>query len=415
MKKITIFFWDGWLDVSPTLLSILTFCKLKGYKVDFVLRDNCTFDSKSIEFFQNENIIFFKIQTINKFSILCSSLIKNIEKIINITKNKLLVRIFYHIIFQLKYLSSYKELKCFRKQIHNLSLSSNDIGIFIDSYSLFTCNKILNKFKVKYYLSLEILNKSEIKFDWLNFILKYKESSILNNQIDLVIIQDNIRFNQLMNSIHKINNINSFYLPNSVFKDEINIQSDFFREKFNISKEQKILLAAGMISEFVSSYDIAKVMGQQTLVSNITTIFHNRIKDDYEQFYLNKILDVSPKNFFLSLDPVPFNQLYKIYNSVNIGLVIYNSSIKDLNYTEIGSASGKLFQFAKYGIPVIASNLKGMTELVKTHNLGVIINSVDEIPDAILEINKKYDFYSKSALIAFEKHFCMEIYLDKIL
>ena len=415
MKKITVFFWDGWLDVSPTLLSILTFCKLKDYEVDFVLRDNYTFESKSIEFFQNDRIKFFKIRTSNKFSIFFNFLIKKIEKKINKTKKKIIINIFYQIIFQLKYLSTLIELMVFRKETNKLSLKSNDIGIFIDSYSLFTCRKLLNKFKTKYYLSLEILNKSEFKYDWLNHFIKKKESIILNNYIDLVIIQDYIRFAQLMNSIYKTKNIKSFYLPNSVFKDEINIQSDFFREKFNIPKEQKLILAAGMISDFVSSYDIAKIMGQQTLVSNITTIFHNRIKDDYEQFYLNKILAVSPKNFFFSLDPVPFNQLYKIYNSIDIGLVIYNSSIKDLNYTEIGSASGKLFQFAKYGIPVIASNLKGMTELVKNHNLGVIVNSVDEIPDAILEINEKYEFYSNSALLAFEKHFCMELYLDKIL
>ena len=209
--------------------------------------------------------------------------------------------------------------------------------------------------------------------------------------------------------------INSFYLPNSIFKDQNDLKSDFFREKFNINKNDTVLLAAGMISEYVSSLEIACVMGKQDKVNNIKTIFHNRIKDDFEVDYLSKIRSVSNDNVILSLDPVPFNELYKIYSSIDIGLVIYNTKIEDLNYTEIGSASGKLFQFAKFGIPVIASNLKGLSNLVLKYELGVLIDSISEIPEATKKILENYGHYSKSSKNAFENYFSMDIILQKIL
>lgn len=415
MKKITFFFWDGWLDVSPTLLSLLTYCKMKGYEVDFFIRDNKEYELKSIENFKSEKINFHKITTKNIFNKICLILVNKIESIIKKVKSNFLIKLLYQLIYQLNYISKFIELKKFELTIKkNRKNFTGGIGIFVDSLSAFTFRKHIDKFDDKFYLSLEILGSSVSRFDWFNYVIKKNETEFLNNHIDLIIIQDEIRLFQLVNTLNLNRKIKSFFLPNSIFKDDFVMKSDFFREKFNITNENKILLSAGMISEYVSSYDIAKVMGSQNQVKNIVTIFHNRLKDDYEEFYLNKIREVSNNKVLLSLEPVHFNDLFKIYSSVDIGLVIYNSKINDLNYTEIGSASGKLFQFAKFGIPVIASNIEGLKNLVKKYNLGVTIDSVEEIPNAIKEINKNYEFYSNSSKEAFESHLCMDVFLSKL-
>ena len=415
MKKITFFFWDGWLDVSPTLLSLLTYCKNKDYEVDFFIRDNKEYELKSIHDFKSEKINFYNISTKNIFSKTCIILVNKIEYLIKNVKSNFLIKLQYQIIYQLNYVSKFFELKKFEYTIKNDKKKfTGGTGIFVDSLSTYTIRKHIDKFDDKFYLSLEILGRSVSRFDWLNIIIKKNETEFLNNHIDLIIIQDEMRLFQLVNTLKLNRKIKSFFLPNSIFKDDYVKNSDFFREKFKISKENKILLAAGMISEYVSSYDVAKIMGSQELAKNIVTIFHNRLKDDFEDFYLNKIRNVSNNKVNLSLDPVHFNELYNIYSSVDIGLVIYNTKINDLNYTEIGSASGKLFQFAKYGVPVIASNIKGLQNLVNDHKLGVTIDSIDEIPNAIIEINNNYDFYSKSTKEAFENHFCMEIFLNKL-
>ena len=415
MKKITFFFWDGWLDVSPTLLSMLTYCSKKEFEVDFIIRDNCVFELHSIEYFKSDKIRFHNVETKNWISNLCLVLITKIESLIRHTKTPIFIKIFYHVIYQLKYFSNFIELKKFQLKINRFKIKSKQIGIFIDTNSLISCSKKLKEFEHKYYLSLEILGKSISKYDWLNKILKKKESYILNHAIDLIIIQDEVRHQQLCDTLNLSKEINSFYLPNSIFKDQNDLKSDFFREKFNINKNDTVLLAAGMISEYVSSLEIACVMGKQDKVNNIKTIFHNRIKDDFEVDYLSKIRSVSNDNVILSLDPVPFNELYKIYSSIDIGLVIYNTKIEDLNYTEIGSASGKLFQFAKFGIPVIASNLKGLSNLVLKYELGVLIDSISEIPEATKKILENYGHYSKSSKNAFENYFSMDIILQKIL
>lgn len=415
MKKITFFFWDGWLDVSPTLLSMLTYCKIKGYEVDFFIKDNKEYELKSIQEFKSEEINFHTISTKNIFSKTFLFFVNKIEYLIKNIKSKFLIKLLYQFIYQLNYISKFIELKKFEFIVKkNKKNFTGGTVIFVDSLSTYLVRKHVDKFDDKFYLSLEILGRSVSKFDWFNYLIKKNETEFLNNHIDLIIIQDEIRLLQFVNTLNLNRKIKSFFLPNSIFKDDFVMKSDFFREKFNISSEIKILLSAGMISEYVSSYDIAKVMGSQKEFKNIVTIFHNRIKDDYEEFYLNKILEVSNSKVFLSLDPVHFNDLFKIYSSVDIGLVIYNSKINDLNYTEIGSASGKLFQFAKFGIPVIASNIEGLKSLVKKYKLGVIIDSVEEIPNAINEINNNYEFYSNSSKEAFDNHLCMNEFLSKL-
>ena len=415
MKKITFFFWDGWLDVSPTLLSMLTYCKIKGYEVDFFIKDNKEYELKSIQEFKSEEINFHTISTKNIFSKTFLFFVNKIEYLIKNIKSKFLIKLLYQFIYQLNYISKFIELKKFEFIVKkNKKNFTGGTVIFVDSLSTYLVRKHVDKFDDKFYLSLEILGRSVSKFDWFNYLIKKNETEFLNNHIDLIIIQDEIRLLQFVNTLNLNRKIKSFFLPNSIFKDDFVMKSDFFREKFNISSEIKILLSAGMISEYVSSYDIAKVMGSQKEFKNIVTIFHNRIKDDYEEFYLNKILEVSNSKVFLSLDPVHFNDLFKIYSSVDIGLVIYNSKINDLNYTEIGSASGKLFQFAKFGIPVIASNIEGLKSLVKKYKLGVIIDSVEEIPNAINEINNNYEFYSNSSKEAFDNHLCINEFLSKL-
>lgn len=415
MKKITFFFWDGWLDVSPTLLSMLTYCKIKGYEVDFFIKNNNEYELKSIEIFKSEKINFHTISTKNIFSKTFLIFVNKIEYLIKNTKSNFLIKLLYKLIYQLNYISKFIELKKFEFTIKkNKKNFIGGTGIFVDSLSAFTVRKHIDKFDDKLYLSLEILSRSVSRFDWFNYILKKNETNFLNNHIDLIIIQDEIRLLQLVNTLNLNRKIKSFFLPNSIFKDDFVMKSDFFREKFNISSEIKILLSAGMISEYVSSYDIAKVMGSQKELKNLVTVFHNRIKDDFEEFYLNKIRNVSNNKVLLSLEPVHFNDLYKIFSSVDIGLVIYNTKINDLNYTEIGSASGKLFQFAKFGVPVIASNIKGLKNLVKEYKLGVTIDSVEEIPNAIKEINNNYEFYSNSSKEAFENHLCMDVFLSKL-
>ena len=414
MKKITFFFWDGWLDVSPTLLSLLTYCSKNEFEVDFFIRDNNDFELNSIEYFNSKKIRFYKIETKNKLTKIFLIFISNFESIIRLTKNRVVLKILYQLIYQFKYLSNFIELKKFQSKVNRYEIKSNQIGIFIDPHILFSCAKKLKDFDRKFYLSLEILSKSDSKYDWHNKMLKNKESYLINSKIDLIIIQDEIRLKQLCQTLNLSKAINSFFLPNSIFKEQNDLKSNFFREKFSLNKNDTVLLAAGMISEYVSSLEIAKVMGRQVKINNIKTIFHNRIINDFDVDYIDKIRKFSNEKVFLSLEPVPFNELYKVYSSIDIGLVIYNTKINDLNYTEIGSASGKLFQFIKHGKPVICSNLNGLSDIVKKYKLGVVINSLDEITDAVLKIKNNYNFYSESSIYAFNNYFCMENFIEKI-
>jgi glycosyltransferase involved in cell wall biosynthesis len=191
-------------------------------------------------------------------------------------------------------------------------------------------------------------------------------------------------------------------------------KSEFFYNKFNLDSDTLIVLAAGMICDEVCSFEIAQAIGNYTFKNKTKIIFHNRVKNSDENLYFDKVRAAGKENLCLSLDPVLFSELHSVFNSAQIGLVIYDTNNTDENFNAIGAASGKLYQYIKYGLPVIASNTEGFRELILENNLGIIVESPSEIPAAIEKIISNYQWYSSNAKTAFEEKLNIDIYLNKI-
>lgn len=416
-KKIAIIFWDGWLGVAPTLLSIIEYFSQKGHPVFIYVKDDNEFDLSIIETFNKENVTFIKIAT-KGYSFKKKVIDKTIlilRKLKNI--NWFSLQKFNAVLFRSEQLKSYIEIINFSNQIKRSQEKKFDVTFCVDSIGLFAHRKSKVKSGKIINLSLELLYDFESDREWLNKVIKKNERDYLKERVLFTLIQDNFRW-AIYKRINNVTGDNFLLLPNSARMNSENekIQkSDFFYKKFNLDPETILVLSAGMICDEVCSYEIAQVIGNYNFRDKTKIIFHNRIQNDtIRQLYIEKVRIIGKENLCLSLDPVLFSELHRIFNSAQIGLVIYNTANEDENFSAIGAASGKLYQYLKYGLPVIVSNLPGLKEIVLENEIGLTVDKPSDIPFAIEKINSNYQWYSNNAKSAFEKKLNIDIYLDEI-
>lgn len=415
-KKIAIIFWDGWLGVAPTLISLIEYFSEKENHIFVYLKDDDEYDLSIIETFDKRKVTFERIKSkrpsvrvkfIHKLTFVLNKLIStNLFplKTINFIKNS----------FQ--NLESYIYITNFSNQLHKKKEDLFDVTFCVDSIGLFVYEKSKIRSKQIINLSLEISYDLKKKSNWLNIILKKNERNYLKEKVSFTLIQDHFRW-QIYKRINNVSDDRYILLPNSIRmnleKEKIE-KSNFFYKKFNLDPETLIVLSAGMICDEVCSFEIAEAVGNYSFKNKTKIIFHNRLKNDKENPYLDRVRAAGKENICLSLDPVLFSELHTVFNSGQIGLVIYNTNNTDENYNAIGAASGKLYQYLKYGLPIIASNIGGLKELVLENDLGVIVDSPLDIPLAIEKITSNYQWYSNNAKTAFEKKLNIDIYLNRI-
>lgn len=416
-KKIGLIFWDGWLGVAPTLISLIEYFSEKDHHVFVYLRDDDEFDLSIIETFHKERVTVYRIPS--KGSFLKKKIIDTVIGVLRKIKNSHWISVdrFNQILYSSEQLKSYLDILNYSNQIRKRQEKYLDLIFCVDTLGLFAHKKSKVRSGKIINLSLELLYDLKSDKEWLNKVIKKNERYYLKEKVLLTLIQDNFRWSIYKKNNHVVGD-DFLLLPNSARMNSENekIQkSDFFYKKFNLDPETIIVLSAGMICDEVCSHEIAQVIGNYNFKNKTKIIFHNRIQNDtIRQLYIEKVRIVGKDNLCLSLDPVLFSELHTIFNSAQIGLVIYDTDNGDENFSSIGAASGKLYQYIKYGLPIIASRLEGLEKIVAEYDLGVIVNSPIEIPLAIERINSNYQYYSNNARMAFEKKLNIDIYLDAL-
>jgi glycosyltransferase involved in cell wall biosynthesis len=113
---------------------------------------------------------------------------------------------------------------------------------------------------------------------------------------------------------------------------------------------------------------------------------------------------INSHNLFLSLNPLPYDQVDRVFNSATIGLVFYkkldNLDSDANNMAQIASASGKLTHFLECGKPVLVSNLPSLVNILDQYPCGIVVedpSSSIEVGQAIAKIMANYETYSFQA------------------
>ena len=391
-NSCSIFFYEGYVGVAPTIINLCKALNEDKYLVTIYATNSPFPKPEKID--NKTEIIYFP----KAFDI------PIILKILLILKYKFQVRsiqpIFELVFFTfpcLIHLIKTNKFSIFKKSI-NIGVDTNgSISALIKSYI----------FRQKFiYLSLELNHPN--RFIGVTKIINILER-LAYRKSQCVIVQDEDRFNTLC-EYNKYQHPKVFYLPNSPtsstsLSKEVQLKN-YFREIFNLSEERFycIILQAGMIQDAVFSKELAQAF--VSINKGYALIFHDREQRQSDDPYIKSLKQINSKNLFLSLKPLPYEKIERIYTSATIGLAFYRNL--DNNFSQISKASGKISHYLKYGVPLLVNNLESLSKLVEQYNVGIVIkdplNSL-EIESAIEKILKDYSYYSKNATICFEEQF----------
>jgi glycosyltransferase involved in cell wall biosynthesis len=392
-------FWEGYLDVAPTLIGLIRFLSAKNMEIDLLISNRG--DSEITGSFDQHLVRVVKLDPDGFFN-------RSISRIVN---NAVAWKFFPGWVKKVndgllgKALDRFAALAATNASKYDTAYCVDATGLYVFKKSGIRAEKVIN-------ISLEVLDLEHGEHGPTIQKVKQLEKEMLTEEVKQVIIQDQYRADVLTRTVGTP--IDKFiFLPNSVEKgDGKQVKLGFFHEKFNLPRETKIVLSAGMIGEAVSSLEIGRAVGNWKPRYPVKIVFHERLAGNTSTPYLDNIRRAGKGHLLLSLQPLPYDQLGKLFSSADIGLAIYNEGYGD-NFGVIGSASGKLFQYIKHGLPVIVSDLPGLGELVRDYDMGLVVKSTDEIPTAIEKIFADYKRYSDNASKAFHEDLNMDVLLEK--
>lgn len=378
-KQCAIFFYEGYVGVAPTIINLSKVMQRQGYVVTIYATENDYAQPGKIG--ENVKIIYF-----------CKDF-KSV-RFLNRTRLKPLVPLVKLSIFLFQVLTH---------QLRNQQLQSlkNNINIGVDIYGNVTAMLCLYFLRQKFlFLSLEL---------WKPVGILSKMANLAYRKAVGVITQSEGRVENL-SSYYEYQHPQPFYLPNSSFatEDETLAKNvgNFFREKFNLNRQEfpYLIVQAGMINDAVLAKTIAEVFNH--IDDGYALIFHERKERKEEEPYIQSLRKLNSKNLFLSLQPVPYEEVDRVYAAATIGLAFYANLGND--YALISMASGKLAEYLKHGKPVLVSNLPSLCKLVDEYQFGIVINNPsdsEEIKTAIQQILSDFDTYSKNAKACFATEF----------
>ncbi len=398
MRSIEFYFWEGYISVAPTVINLADALAERGHPVTIYTRKIYEHAPQPK---LNPNIKVVKIE-LNK-------LVKGIGKGINAA---IFLKATSREIMTVKLLILY--FNSIVRKTRRKTKEKNALLIGIDTLGLYWANAIKNKENDVFYLSLELSIPPEWYHSKTIDYLKRKEKDIHNDVVALTLIQDKYRLEILKRSNNLLPASQFAILTNSPRQHRsVDVtEQHFFDEKFLLPENSFKLLSAGAISEAMLSTDIAKSFAGFADKS-IYLIFHEREKVSPENKYIREVQKSGGKNLLLSLNPVPYEDLYKVVLSAHIGLVFYNPAYGE-NFSNIVGASGKLSHYLKFSLPVICLDLPGFKELIEKYQCGVVIEKLSQLEDAVGRVRQNYHSMKAGAQKCYEECYNFDHQLNGI-
>jgi glycosyltransferase involved in cell wall biosynthesis len=260
------------------------------------------------------------------------------------------------------------------------------------------------------YFSLEITFQSDYKLRVQRYIKRLEK--LFHRKADFTIIQDKYRLKALMDE-NKVQagEESVIIVPNSSMGKYDGPKSRYFRDMFSLADDDVIVLHAGGIGGGYMNTDIAATAADWP--GNWKLIFHFSMILPENNPEIEELRVLSKNKALFSFKPVPFDKLAEITSSADIGIVYYSKD-RGPNYSLIVGASGKLSNYLRCGLPVIALSLPGFKELFDKYNCGVVVDVASENKKAVETILSDYDTYSKNASRCFNEAYEFESHFSRL-
>ena len=148
------------------------------------------------------------------------------------------------------------------------------------------------------------------------------------------------------------------------------------------SKKEKIII--GRIGSIYQDNGVEEVLAGFRLISkymkNAELFFAGRVFDNYQEQF--KQLTDGMEDKITVYGAFNSGDMPKLYNKIDISIIIYHRSLWFKNITPT-----KFFDSLAMGVPVIASDMGGLKEVVERYHCGMIVD--ERNPEAIAEAIKK--------------------------
>lgn len=343
--------------------------------------------------------------------------------------------VFNHIKYLVKYLNSskYEHLLIYQGgedvkiQCEQLGLKYFEMPELNKTFSIKALHRIKNIIKlydidiihshvVKPYIYSGLLNFSLNKkhiFNYHGIFLKnnYYYSSLqkiiiwlfhliinLFSKVDLVVVPSKRSIDLLRSETRLFKNIEYYYNPIEIKENK----------EFNKSQNKSELVVIGMIARLEYQKRIDKAI---VIMKNLNDMKLNAKLDIYGDGTLKNELKALIKNYCLE-DRIELKGFIKNVSEalITFDLILYTSDFEGLPLS--------LLEAMSYGIPVVASNVGGIKEVIEPFNCGYVYEKYD-IQMAVSHIKKIIDDksireeFSKNARDAVENHFTIQNFTTK--
>ena len=177
-------------------------------------------------------------------------------------------------------------------------------------------------------------------------------------------------------------------------------RSTYLQRKLGIGENKTIVLAVGSL---MREHWVDKILGSvDAWPEDCVLVLHGWIPDPGFAAQVRAEAGRRPGRVFVSTELLPDADKYQVFQSATIGLVCYEPTDDNLKYA--AGSSGKLYDFMRVGVPVVANDIPGMRELVEDNACGIVVPTADRLADALRALQANYGAYSQSALAAYEHY-----------
>lgn len=279
--------------------------------------------------------------------------------------------------------------------LNKYDLKSNLFFIGIEKKGFIWASKMLNKLDSKLiYYSLELYETPEF-YEKTEFEYLRKLEKDAFSQVDLLIIQDPLRYKEICRynefeiSINKV-----FFLPISVDRND-----NFIKKNKSLQFDFIKILYFGKIASHRFAEELCSI--SSSLPFNFKIHLHGNCTNIYKKYLLDKY---SNSNLEISNSLINDDDIYQFINDSTIGLCLYRND--NLNDRLTAFSSEKLAIYLSLGIPIISFNNVSYENLYSKFKCGIAIDNIINLESAVNIILKNYDFFSSQAFIAYEEYFC---------
>jgi glycosyltransferase involved in cell wall biosynthesis len=230
----------------------------------------------------------------------------------------------------------------------------------------------------------------------------------------LTVIQDERRAQTLMEE-NKAQGLQFVLVPNSPLATAAPRRTRYLHDKYALDVNQIVVLMAGSVGNWTMCREIAEaaVAGWP---DNWTLVIHGLPSPDpgSEECYDRLVTLADGKRMILSKGFLSWTELDLLVSSAHVGLALYTRPTGfSLNMYHM--ASGKIMQYLKCGVPVVAIDTPNVREIVVDNQCGECVADQWGIKASVERILAQHEVYRQNAWKAFSQKYDFRAHFQRVI